>query len=306
MLRCLAHHCSATALVLAMHTHVLAAAAWRWRHQNAPTDGLLKKIVAERIQLLSSGGSDWLAGSGKAVKVDGGYRIKARKVFASGAASAKLFMTGAIEEDAPEGPTVLQFGVPMSAEGVSIVESWDTLGMRGTGSHDVLLDDVFVPDAAIGARRKPGQWHPLMHIVSMVAFPLVYSVYAGVAEAARDIAVEAAAKRRDPDAVEAIGALDTELAATRIALASMVAFAETAQPGPETTNTIFIRRTLVARGAIKTVELALDAVGGSAYFRRAGLERLFRDVQGARFHPLRSGEQRRLAGRVALGLPIDG
>lgn len=306
MLRTLAHHCSSTALALAMHTHVVAAAAWRWRHQNAPTDGLLKRVAAERIQLLSSGGSDWLDGSGTAVKVDGGYRIDARKIFASGAPSAHLFMTGAIEEDASEGPTVLQFGVPMTAAGVSIVETWDTLGMRGTGSHDVVLDGVFVPDAAIGARRKPGVWHPLMHIITMVAFPLVYAVYAGVAEAARDLAVAAATKPRDPAVIDLVGALDTELAATRIALASMVAFSETAQPGPETTNTIFIHRTLVARGARKTVDLALDVAGGASYHRRNRLERLFRDVQGARFHPLPEHQQRRLAGRLALGLPVDG
>ena len=60
---------------LAMHTHVAAAAAWRWRHQKAPTDGLLKRVAAERLQLLSSGGFDWLLGSGKAVKVDGGYQV---------------------------------------------------------------------------------------------------------------------------------------------------------------------------------------------------------------------------------------
>jgi alkylation response protein AidB-like acyl-CoA dehydrogenase len=305
MLRELAHHCSSSALALAMHTHVLAAAAWRWRHQKAPTEGLLKRVATERIQLLSSGGSDWLAGSGKAVKVEGGYRIYGCKVFASGAPSANLFMTGAIEEGAPDGPTVLQFGVPMNAEGVSIIETWDTLGMRGTGSHDVSLDGVFVPDAAIGARRSPGTWHPLMQIISLVAMPLVYAVYTGIAEAARDIAVMAAAKRRDPGTIDALGALDTELAATRIALDSMVAFAETAQPGPATTNTIFIHRALVARGAVKTVDLALDAVGGAAYFRRLGLERSFRDVQGARFHPLQGAPQRRLAGRAALGLPID-
>jgi alkylation response protein AidB-like acyl-CoA dehydrogenase len=215
-------------------------------------------------------------------------------------------MTGAIEEDAPEGATVLQFGVPMSAAGVSIRETWDTMGMRGTGSHDVMLEDVFVPDAAIGARRKPGVWHPLMYIVSMVAFPLVYSVYTGVAEAARDLAVAAGAKGRDPAVVELVGALDTELAATRIALESMVAFSETAQPGPETTNVIFMHRALIARSARKTVDLALEVAGGMSYHRRNGIERLFRDVQGARFHPLRDHQQRRLAGRVALGLPIDG
>src|SRR5690349_5373880 len=306
MLRELAHYCSSTALVLSMHTHLVAAAAWRWQHQKAPTDGPLKRIAKERIQLLSSGGSDWLDGSGKAVKVEGGYRVYARKIFASGALSANLFMTGAIEEDAPEGATVLQFGVPMSAAGVSVKETWNTMGMRGTGSHDVLFEDVFVPDAAIGARRKPGVWHPLMHIVSMVAFPLVYAVYTGVAEAARDLAVTAAAKRRDPAVVELVGALDTELAATRIALESMVAFSETAQPGPETTSTIFMHRTLVGRSALKTVDLALDVSGGASYHRRNGLERLFRDVQGARFHPLPEYQQRRIAGRVALGMPIDG
>ena len=305
LFRALARYCPSTALALAMHTHVVAAAAWRWRHQKAPVDGLLKRVAGEGIQLLSSGGSDWLAGSGKAEKVEGGYRIHARKVFASGAPSANLFMTGAIEDDPKEGPTVLQFGVPMNADGVSIVETWDTLGMRGSGSHDVVFDGVFVPDAAIAARRKPDVWHPLLHLVSMIAFPIVYAVYTGIAEAARDIAVAEAAKRRDPG-VETVGALDTELAAARIACDSLVAFAESASPGPETTNTVFIHRSLIARSVLRTVDLAMDAAGGASYFRRVGLERLFRDVQGARFHPLTDGAQRRLAGRTALGLPIDG
>ena len=305
LLRAMARYCPATALALAMHTHVVAAAAWRWRHQKAPVDGLLKRVAGEGIQLLSSGGSDWLAGSGKAEKVEGGYKIHARKVFASGAPSADLFMTGAIEDDPKEGPTVLQFGVPMNAAGVSIVETWDTLGMRGSGSHDVVFDGVFVPDAAIAARRKPDVWHPLLHLVSMIAFPIVYSVYTGIAEAARDIAVAEAAKRRDPG-IETVGALDTELAAARIACDSLVAFAESASPGPETTNTVFVHRSLIARSVLRAVDLAMDAAGGSSYFRRVGLERLFRDVQGARFHPLTDGQQHKLAGRMALGLPIDG
>ena len=304
LLRALARYCPATALALAMHTHVAAAAAWRWKHQKAPTDGLLKRIAGEGIQLLSSGGSDWLPGSGKAEKVEGGYRINARKTFASGAPAAQLFMTGAIEHDAPEGPTVLQFGVPMSAEGISIVETWDTLGMRGSGSHDVVFENVFVPDAAVAARRKPDVWHPLLHLVAMVAFPMVYAVYTGIAEAARDIALAQALKRRNT-AIDTVGEMDTELASARIACDAMVAFSETATPGPETTNKAFMYRALVARSAIRTVDLAMDVAGGAAYFRRVGLERLFRDVQGARFHPLPDSAQRRMAGRAALGLPID-
>jgi len=305
MLRELAQHASSTALALSMHTHLVAAAAWRWRHQQAPTDALLKRVAKENAQLLSSGGSDWLKGSGKAVKVEGGYRINARKVFASGAPSAKLFMTTAVDEDAADGPTVLHIGIPMNAPGVSIVETWDTLGMRGTASHDVVLDNVFVPDAAVSGRRKAGVWHPVMEIVTMVAFPLVYAVYTGVAGAARNIAVEAAAKRNDPSLIDAVGALDTELAAARIALKSMVEFAEDARPGRETSNTIFIHRALVARSVLKTLDLALEVAGGLGFFRRLGLERLFRDGQGARFHPLTDGPQRRFAGRAALGLPLD-
>lgn len=303
MLRELAHYASSTALAFAMHTHSVAIAAWRWRHQNAPTDGLLKRIAAERIQIFSSGGSDWLAGSGSATKCPGGYRVQAKKIFASGAPSADLFSTGAVE-DTPEGPTVLQFMVPMKAEGVSIVENWDTLGMRGTASHEVVMNNVFVADTAIGARRKAGVWHPLFHLISMIAIPLVYSVYAGIAEAARDIAI-GATKRRDNATIELAGALDTELTATRVALASMIAFAETAQPSAETTNTVFQHRALVCRSALATVERALDLAGGAGYFRMLGLERLFRDVQAARFHPLPTAPQRRLAGRFAFGMPID-
>lgn len=305
MLRELAQYCGATALAFAMHTHVTAAAAWRWTNQKAPTDGLLRRIATERIQLLSSGGSDWLASSGKAVKVDGGYRIHARKVFASGAPTAQILMTSAIE-DGPDGSTVLHFTVPMTAPGVSIVPTWDAMGMRGTASHDVVLDDVFVADGAIAGRRTPGLWHPVLHIVSLVAIPLIYSVYAGIAEAARTVAVAAAAKRKDAASVEVAGTLDTELAATRMAYATMMAFAETAQPSAETSNAIFLYRALLARSAIRTVDLAMDLAGGASYLRKTGLERLFRDIQGARFHPLQEGPQRRLAGRMALGLPIDG
>ena len=303
-LRTLSRHCSATGLAFAMHTHPVALAAWRWKNQKAPTEALLKRVAAERLQMLTSGGSDWLAGSGEAIKVEGGYRINGRKIFASGAPSANLFMTMAVEQTA-EGPTVLHYGLPMNAPGVSIVETWDTMGMRGTASHDVVLKDVFVADAAIAARRPSGKWHPMMHMISLVAFPLVYAAYTGVAEAAYEIAVKAA-KSKGEAAVDAVGELHNEWTTTRITHDSMVAFAETAQPGPETTNAIFTYRTLIARSAIRTVELALEAAGGASYFKGMGLERLFRDIQGARFHPMRQGDQRKLAGRVALGLPIDG
>src|SRR5262249_41177891 len=71
MLRELAHHCGSTALALSMHTHQVAIPAWRWRHQQAPVEALLRRVASEEIVLVSSGGSDWLASSGTAQAVEG-------------------------------------------------------------------------------------------------------------------------------------------------------------------------------------------------------------------------------------------
>ena len=301
----LAQHCGSTALAFAMHTHQVAIAAWRWKHQKAPVEGLLKRVAAERLVLLSSGGSDWLYGSGSATRVDGGFRVNARKVFVSGAPAGDLLMTSAVYEDPEAGPTVLHFAVPMTASGVEIVPTWRALGMRGTGSHDVALTDVFVADAGISGRRPQGKWHPLFHIISMLAFPLIYAVYVGVAEAARDVAVREAAKRRiDDHVVSVIGGIENELSAARLALADMLDAAGTSQPGFETTNRVMTGRALVARSVLKVGELALEAAGGGGFYRSRGLERLFRDLQAARFHPLQDGAQRDYAGRTALGLEV--
>lgn len=307
MLRELAHHCGSTALAFSMHTHQVAIPAWRWVHQKAaPVEPLLKRVAAERIILLSSGGSDWIAGSGKAEKVEGGYRITARKVFSSGAPAGNLLMTSAVWESAEEGPQVLHFGIPMNSPNVRIIPVWKTLGMRATGSHDVLIDGHVVPDAAIALKRKAGEWHLVFHIIAMIAFPLIYSVYLGVAESARDIALELARKRRpDPHVTQLIGRMETELRGAQMAHGAMLAAVRANKPGPETTNEVMIGRHLVASHAIASVELAMEAAGGAAFYRAAGLERRFRDIQGARYHPMQSGPQATFAGSVALGLPTD-
>jgi len=163
-----------------------------------------------------------------------------------------------------------------------------------------------VPDAAVTVRRPSGKWHPLMHMVTLIAFPLIYSVYVGLAEAARDKAVALAARKTSDDLTLIVGEMDTQLAAARMALSDMLACAAGDEPGPEATNRIMTGRTLVARAAIATVEKAMEAGGGPGFYRKTGLERIWRDVQAARYHPLQEKAQARLAGRLALGLPIDG
>ncbi|MCY6491601.1 acyl-CoA dehydrogenase family protein [Leptolyngbya sp. GGD] len=302
VLRILGRYCSSTALAFSMHTHQVMIPTWRWQHQNAPVDGLLKRVAAEQLVLLSSGGSDWLQSAGTAVKVEGGFLISARKVFASGAPVANLLMTSAVYQDPELGSTVLHFGVPMTAQGVSIEPTWQAMGMRGTGSHDVVLSDVFVPDAAVALRREQGKWHFIFHLISMIAIPLIYSVYVGVAEAARDRAVQLAMKRHtDEHCCYMVGGLDNELMAAKLALQHMISTAVVSQPSFETTNQIMTGRTLVAKAVLNVADLAMEAAGGSAFYRKLGLEKLFRDVQGARYHPLREETQRKLSGQLALG-----
>lgn len=305
MLRTLAGYCGSTALAFAMHTHAVALPAWRWHRTPEPVEGLLKRVVAENLTLVSSGGSDWLDGSCDAVPVEGGFRVSGRKIFASGSPLGDLLVTMAVQQT-PEGPTVLHLAIPLQAQGVTILDTWRTLGMRGTGSHDIELKDVFVPDAAVTVRRPSGKWHPLMHMVTMIAFPLIYSVYVGLAEAARDKAVAMAARKTSDDLTQIVGEMDTELAAARMALSDMLAVIEAGEPGEAASNRVMMGRTLAARSAIRTVEKAMEAAGGGAFYRKAGLERIWRDVQAARYHPLQEKAQARLAGRVALGLPVDG
>ncbi len=302
VLRILGRYSSSTALAFSMHTHQVMVPTWRWRNQNAPVEGLLRRVATEQIVLLSSGGSDWLQSAGTAVKVEGGFFITARKLFASGAPAADLLMTSAVYEDPELGSTVLHFAVPMTAQGVSIEPTWQAMGMRGTGSHDVVLSDVFVPDAAITLRREQGKWHFIFHLISMVAIPLIYSVYVGVAEAARDRAIQLAMKRcTDEHLCYMVGGLDNELMAAKLALQHMISTAVASKPSFETTNQIMTGRTLVAKAVLNVADLAMEIAGGSAFYRKLGLEKLFRDLQGARYHPLREEAQRKLSGQLAFG-----
>ncbi len=304
MLRAVGRFDGSTALALAMHTHQVAIAAWRRANTGAPTEGPLKAVGLDGKRLLSSGGSDWLPGSGEATRVDGGYRIKAVKVFSSGSPDGDLMMTCAVFDDPADGPTVLHFGVPMSAPEVTIRETWDTLGMRGTASHEVVIDGLFIADDKIGGKRPAGKWHPLFHITSMIAFPLIYSAYAGVADGMRE-AVIAGSRRKAGDLV-ALGEMETAHAGVELALRQMMHLAQSGAPGPETTGEVMALRTLIGRFCLETADKAMECAGGAGFFRAGGLEQRFRDMQACRHHPLKAKDQALYAARLALGLSLDG
>ena len=90
----------------------------------------------------------------------------------------------------------------------------------------------------------------------------------------------------------------------RLALDGMLAVIAENAPSADTVNRVMMGRTLAARHALAVGDLALEAAGGAAFYRANGLERRFRDLQGARFHPMQAGPQAEYAGRMALGMDV--
>jgi alkylation response protein AidB-like acyl-CoA dehydrogenase len=304
LMREMGRHCGSTALALSMHTHLVGTLTWMWR-QGRPVAPLLERIARNELVLVTTGASDWLESSGTAERVEGGYRVTGRKVFGSGSPMGDLLLTSAPHVDPNDGPIVLHFALPMKSEGLSVLDNWRTMGMRGTGSNDIVLDGVFVPDAAVQLRRPKGTWNPFFSVIAAVALPIVLSVYLGVAEAARDLALHQVGKKRDdPTVWGLVGEMENALVTGQMAVGEMVELCDDYAFAPEVTtaNSIFVRKSIAAESLQLTVEKALEMVGGGGLLRGMGLERLLRDIHAAQFHPLQAKRQHRFTGRLALGL----
>ncbi len=169
-IRRLGRLCPSTALALSMHQHLVSAAVANDR-AGRPSRPLLDKVVAGNLQLISTGANDWLGSNGTAVRVDGGYKVTAVKPFASGSPRGNVLVTSVACDDPIDGAIVMHFPVPMSSEGVEVMQDWEVMGMRATGSQTVRLTDVFVPDAAIALRRPQGGYHPAFSVILTVAMP---------------------------------------------------------------------------------------------------------------------------------------
>lgn len=304
-LRKIAHFDSSTALALSMHNHLLAANVWKYKNGKGGEE-LLKKVAEKQLVLISTGANDWLASSGKMEKVEGGFLVSAQKDFASQSAVGDLLVTSAPFLDPLEGWQVLHFGVPMKAEGVSVLDNWYAMGMRGTGSCSVKLEKVFVPEAAIVLRRPQGTYHPVWNTVLSVALPLIMSVYVGIAEKAAQLALDEVKDKEDvkPHIPFLLGEMNNELATARVCLNEMIRVNNHFhfQASDENGQAMLTLKTVTAKACTKTVELAMQCMGGKSYYRSQDLERLFRDMQASAFHPLPEKVQQHFTGNYILQL----
>jgi alkylation response protein AidB-like acyl-CoA dehydrogenase len=177
--------------------------------------------------------------------------------------------------------------------------------MRGTGSHTVRLDSVFIPDSSITLRRPRGEFHPIYNVIATVAMPLIMSVYVGIAQRAAREAIEFAKRQKSPKShlAGAVGGMMNELTSAEVHLQDMIRIANDLdfEAANQVGQDVLCRKTNVANGCVGVVTRAMEIVGGPGYYRSFGLERLFRDVQGAKYHPLPEPEQQRFLGEYILG-----
>ena len=303
ILRIIGSNCGSTGLALSMHQHLVAANVWKYK-KGQGGENVLKKEADNNLVLVSTGARDWLESNGEMKRTEGGFIVSAKKHFASQSSGGDILVTSAPYLDPEEGWQVLHFSVPFKTDGVSVINDWYTMGMRGTGSNTVLLNSVFVPDLSIVLKRSKGKFHPFWSVVLTVAMPLIMSVYIGIAEKAAAIAIEQTKKRKPykEHITMLIGEMYNELTAAKVQWNDMINICNNFDfiPTDERASDILSRKSNVAKACINTVTKALEVVGARSYYVDLGLERLFRDVQAGSYHPLIEKNQQLFTGEFLL------
>src|SRR5579864_431235 len=269
------------------------------------------------------------SGSGTARPVPGGFLVSGRWPFASGCHQADwLVCVCHILDDAgrvrlaPDGsPQPYTFVLP--AAQCEILDTWDTVGMRGTGSHDFQVHDLCVPDGRYFIARggRSYQSGPLYNTTFYHLWaPNIAAVALGIARAAIDLFVElAAAKKpsRSPVVLaqretvqEKVGQAEALVRSSRAFLYETVGetwpllVAGEAVPERLTALNRLAASTAVAY-AISAVDLVFTMAGTTSVYTRSRLERFFRDVHVVRQHAVVSPSGVIMAGRQFLGLGLS-
>jgi alkylation response protein AidB-like acyl-CoA dehydrogenase len=303
----LAHHCGSTALATSMHQHVVSFTAWRYRRGLPGAEATLRRVADDGIVLVSTGGADFTHPRGEATKVDGGYLVSGRKVFASLSSHGDVMSTMFAFDDPEQGRRVLNLAVPVAADGVTVLDNWDTLGMRGTASNDIVVDGVFVPDERVLANRPYGVIDPPLQVIASIAMPIISAVYLGVAEAAYRAATDAAAAKADDVIVQR----QVGLMAHRLQVASWTLdraldqIGDDPDPSVDSLAAAMTAKREIALAGAEVCDIAMDVGGGAAYFKGSTIERAYRDIRAAQFHPFTPEKTLVHGGRLALGLPVD-
>lgn len=238
-------------------------------------------------------------------RVEGGFRVSGRKLYSTG--SSALYWMGVWGRTDDEEPLVGTFLVPADSPGIQIEQTWDQLGLRASGSHDVIFDDVFIPGDYAVDIRPPAAWagERAPELLAWMSV-LLGALYDAVARNARDWLVEFALTRVPanlgtslstlPRFQEAVGEIDALLHVNQALLdRGTIASFESVTA----VESHFLKYT-VTNNAIKVVERALSLTGNPGLARGNPLERHYRDALCGRVHSPQDDTILLTAGRAAF------
>jgi alkylation response protein AidB-like acyl-CoA dehydrogenase len=320
--RRLARYAPATALGTTMHFYWLGIArelerfgdtSCSWMLQAAANGTVFAAGHAER-------GNDApvVMSTTRAERVQGGYRFWGRKMFGSNGPAWDVLGVHGIDPEAAGGPVIVHGFVERAAPGVQVVETWDTLGMRPTQSHDTVLDGAFVPDERIGRIVPAGSNDDLFLLAMNVwALPLIGSVYLGIADRALELAVESATTKSsvaiprgayafNPFVQHQVAEMYLELDAASATIDRLVEdWVAGADLGALWGARIVSAKWRAVSAAKRVVDLALEVSGGAGMFTGNELERLYRDVRCGGFHPANDALTHETVAKTLLGIGDD-
>lgn len=237
-----------------------------------------------------------------------GWRLSGHKVYSTGAPALRWYVVWARTDDAE--PRTGSFLVRAGQPGVRIEPTWDHLGLRASGSHDVLFDEVAVPADHVLELRLPKDWargEPAMQAEMAV---MLGSLYTGVARAARHWLVGFLQERKPASlgaplatlarAQEAVGRIEGLLFTNDRLIAGLAAALDTGAPLPSEESGLV--KATTTHNAIEAVQSALALTSNHGLARKNPLERHLRDVLCGRVHTPQDDSVYLAAGRRALGL----
>ena len=298
----LAQGCGSTAMAANMHLQVAGRRGDIWRKTRDPsTEHILRRVVSEGITFcavvsdVQSGGDPRYSGA-RATRAEGGYQLTAQYAFATNSVGATNFDFVFTAQGVDGQSEFLSASMPIDTEGLTVLDDWDTMGMRGSGSNSVRFKDVFIPDTAITRRRVPGEFTVGTLNAHAWFAPSVSAVCLGVAQAALDAAVrDTKGRRRVPD-----DRTMEHFPGSQFTTAEMYIELQTALALLEKTSRDFsqhldhtveeyvqgeVCKYACTRVAKSVVSKAMDLVGGASYSKFKPYERYYRDVCAGPFLP---------------------
>jgi alkylation response protein AidB-like acyl-CoA dehydrogenase len=304
-----------TALVLSMHyiQHLVMARSARWP---ARLSRKLARETVDGIALINALRVEPELGSPArgglpatiARRTETGWRLTGRKIYSTGAPILKWYAVWAKTDETET--RVGLFLVPAGLPGTRIIETWDHLGLRASGSHDIVFEDVVFPlDHEIDVRR-PDEWRTPDFTQATVHAIFIAAIYDGVARAARDWLIGFLKDRVPanlgaplaslPRAQEVLGGIEARLAVNARLIGSFAGDFDDNLPLTAIESNII--KLTVTNNAVAVVEDALSLAGNHGLSRTNPLQRHYRDALCGRVHTPQDDTTRIAAGRLALGL----